>query len=176
MQIPSPMNRANFLPKSHEFFGRNRAKRFKMTLKTSVGRRLLTLVSCQTAIAALLIFTAVQALSSVVADKRQTYRFQVQSITEIGTAMEVAAKLESLIAGESFGASSPTRPEEGLSLLEQLDDFEARYRTHWEVVRGNTPDAVRFRAELLEAGDLGLLEKEARTLKDLDRSLAALKD
>jgi len=147
-----------------------------MTLKTSVGRRLLTLVSCQTAIAALLIFTAVQALSSVVTDKRQTYRFQVQSITEIGTAMEVAARLESLIADESFGASSPTRPAEGLSLLEQLDNFEARYRIHWEVVRGNTPDAVRFRTELLEAGDLGLLEKEARTLKDLDRSLAALKN
>ena len=72
-----------------------------MALRTSVAKRLIALVTCQTVIAALLVLTALEALSSVVTQKRQMYRFQVGSITEIGETMEIAAALESLSAAES---------------------------------------------------------------------------
>ena len=140
----------------------------------SVGHRLILLVAFQTAIAALLVFTAWSALSAVAADARYMYQFQFRGVGEIGKTMEVAARLQSFFATESFGVHSGTRFSIP-NVISELDAFYKRYRAELETAKGNTPDAIRFRKDLLGTGDSGFLEKETKALVDLEASIQTLK-
>jgi signal transduction histidine kinase len=140
----------------------------------SVGHRLILLVAFQTAIAALLLFTALSAMSAVATDARYMYQFQFLSVGEIGKAMEIAARLQSFFATESFGVH-PGKPVLIPSVVSQLEAFYKRYRAEWETAKGNTPDAIRFRKDLLGTGDTDFLEKESKALMDLEESIQTLK-
>src|SRR5215510_6977315 len=140
----------------------------------SVGHRLILLVASQTAIAALLLITALRAMSAVATDARYMYQFQFASVGEIGKAMELAARLQSFFATESFGVRSG-KPVPVANIVAQLDAFYERYRAEWETAKGNTPDAIRFRHDLLGTADSGFLEKESKALVDLEESIRTLK-
>jgi len=140
----------------------------------SVGHRLILLVAFQTGIAAVLVFTALRAMSADAADARYMYQFQYLSVGEIGKAMEVAARLQSFFATESFGI----RHETALAVsdvIAQLEAFCKRYRAEWETANGTTPDAIRFRQDLFESGDQSVLEKESKAQTDLEQSIQTLK-
>jgi len=140
----------------------------------SVGHRLVLLVAFQTAIAAVLVFTALSAMSAVAADARYMYQFQFLGVGEIGKAMEVAARLQSFLATESFGVHSKTQVSIP-NVVSQLEAFYKRYRAEWETANGNTPDAIRFRKDLLGNGGTDFLEKESKALIDLEESIQTLK-
>jgi signal transduction histidine kinase len=120
---------------------------------TSVGRRLFLLVSCQTAIALVLVLFSVHALSTVSADYHHMYNFQFKSVAAIGLAMEEAASLKP-------GQQSA-----------RLDNFYRRYRTEWETAAGTTVDAIQFRKDLKDAGLHDLAQEESDTLEELGKNL-----
>src|SRR5262245_25842956 len=113
-------------------------------------------------------------MSAVAADARYLYQFQFLGVGEIGKAMEIAARLQSFLATESFGVHSG-KPVSIPNVISQLEAFYTRYRTEWETANGNTPDAIRFRKDLLGTGDTDLLEKESKALMDLEESIQTLK-
>jgi signal transduction histidine kinase len=121
--------------------------------RASVGRRLFLLVGCQTAIAAILVLTALHTIFAVADDYRHMYDFQFKSIYVVRQAMEKAVGLQS-------GFQSP-----------ELDAFYQDYRINWQVASGNTPDAVRFRKGLSQAAESTLLAQESDLLADLERSI-----
>src|SRR6478672_4226501 len=110
-----------------------------MKHQISVGHRLILLVAFQTGIAAVLVFTALRAMSAVAADARYMYQFQYLGVGEIGKAMEVAARLQSVFATESFGIR-PKTPFSTAYVVAQLEGFYKRYRAELETAGGTTPD------------------------------------
>jgi signal transduction histidine kinase len=143
-------------------------------LQISVGHRLILLVAFQTTIAAILVFIALTAMSGAAADARYMYQFQYVGVEEIGKAMEVAARLQSFFATRSFG--SPAEPPLPISeVITQLETFYKRYREQLETANGTTPDAIRFRNDLLGSGDTGLLEEEKKAIVDIEESIRKLK-
>ena len=127
--------------------------RWAVKFGPSVGNRLLVLVGCQTAMAILMVVTAVRAFSSAAADYRHMYGFQVSSIVAIGLAMEEAASLKAGIRST------------------ELEDFYHRYRMEWETASGTTPEAIRFRKDLLKIGETGLPQMETKVVMDLGQAL-----
>ncbi len=87
------------------------------------------------------------------ADYRHLHEFQLQSIYAVRKAMEHAA-----------GLTSGSRYDE-------LNDFYRQYRTRWEVASGLTSDAIRFRKDLLKAGETALPQQEAELLADLKSAI-----
>ncbi len=124
-----------------------------MNFRTSVGHRLFLLVACQTAIAALLVLTAMRATSQLRSHYRHMYDFQLRSIAATADAMKEAATLET-------GARSA-----------KLEAFYRRYKADWETASGTTPDAIRFRKDLMDAGESDMARLESEVLADLKRSL-----
>jgi signal transduction histidine kinase len=121
----------------------------------SVSYRLFLLVACQTAIAALLVGIALRKTAVMAADYRYMYEFQLQSIYAIHRAINEAERLPQ-------GFRSP-----------QLEEFYHRYRTEWEVATGTTPDAIRFRKDLLSAAQFTLPRQENDLMADLGPSIKA---
>src|SRR5215470_3772302 len=119
----------------------------------SVGRRLILLVACQTAIALVLVFVSVWTISRLAADDRHMYHFQFKSVAALGEVMREAAELKP-------GWRSPA-----------LEDFYHRYRTEWETATGTTPDAIQFRDEVVAAGAAAQLRSETLVVEDLRKSL-----
>lgn len=126
-----------------------------MSFRASVSRRLILLVTIQTAIALLLVVVAVRTLSRLSSDYRHMYEFQFASVAAIGQAMAETANLKS-------GARSA-----------MLDDFYRRYRAEWETAAGSTSDAISFRQDLTQAGAADLPRLETKALADLARSINA---
>src|SRR6267143_1101661 len=124
-----------------------------MNRRTSVGHRLFLLVACQTAIALVLVLIAVRVITRISDNYRHMYNFQFKSVAAIGLALEEAVTLQP--GSRSAG----------------LDEFYRRYRMEWETATGTTPDAIRFRKDLLDAGMLDLPRHETKVLEDLGRSL-----
>jgi signal transduction histidine kinase len=107
----------------------------------------------QTAIAAYLVLAALRTIAEINGDSRRSYDFQLQSIAAIGDAMEEAALLKN-------GSKSPS-----------LEAFVQRYHVEWETASASSPAAVRFRNELLRAGERDLPKRESEIVMDLKRSL-----
>ena len=145
-----------------------------MKHQISVGHRLALLVAFQTAIAAVLVFTALRTMAAVAADARYMYQFQYRGVGEIGKAMEIAARLQSFFATESFEVRYDM-PLAISDVVAQLEAFDKRYRAEWETAHGTTPDATRFRKDLFETGDQNVLETESKALADLEQSIQTLK-
>src|SRR5262249_13784074 len=61
----------------------------------SVGRRLFLLVGCQTAIAAILVLTALRTIFAIADDYRHMYEFQFKSVYAVRKAVEKAVGLQS---------------------------------------------------------------------------------
>ncbi|HYR84208.1 MAG TPA: HAMP domain-containing sensor histidine kinase [Terriglobia bacterium] len=118
-----------------------------------MGHRLFLLVGCQTAIAAVLVLTAMWNSSQVAGHYRHMYEFQLEGIAATADAMKAATKLEP-----------------GSRSLD-LEAFYRRYRAHWETASGSTPDAIRFRQDLLRGGESELPRLESEVLADFKRSL-----
>src|SRR5262245_39496547 len=137
--------------RSHWFRGKRSGEpvRRPTRIRSSVGGRLYLLMGCQTAIAAYLVFAALRTIAEIHGDNRRTYEFQLQSISAIGDAMEEAALLNN-------GAKSPS-----------LEAFIQRYHMEWETESASSPAAVRFRNELLQAGERDLPKRESEILKNL---------
>jgi signal transduction histidine kinase len=115
-----------------------------------------------------------RAFSAIAVDTKHMYNFQLLSIAEIGKAMETASRLQRVLGQKSFGASPEATPQTVSSLVEHLEAFDRRYRREWETADGTTPDAARFRDQLL-GGDAGLLEKERRALMNFEEALQVVK-
>src|SRR5262249_14281935 len=107
-------------------------------------------------------------------DARYMHQFQFTSVGEIRKATESAARLEGLFATHSFGVHSE-KPISPANLLAQVEAFDKRYREELVITGGNTPDAIRFRDDLLRTGDAGLLEKEKNALADIEQSIQNVK-
>jgi signal transduction histidine kinase len=93
--------------------------------------------------------------SMIAAHYRHMYDFQLQALAAIAGAIQRATTME---AG--------SRPPE-------LEAFYRRYREQWETAAAVTPDAIRFRKDLLRAGPSRLMEAESDAVADLGRSLQA---
>jgi len=107
----------------------------------------------QTAIAAYVVFAALRTIAEINGDSQRSYDFQLQSIAAIGDAMHEASLLKD-------GFKSPS-----------LEAFVQRYHTEWETASAISPPAVRFRDELLRAGERNLPKRESEILMDLKSSL-----
>src|SRR5262245_33949088 len=132
----------------------------KVLLKVSVGRRLFLLVALQTAIAVLLVATAMKYLANIADDTQYMYRFQLLSVADLGQAHRHAAILETLTRPDAakLGYQAPLGVIAGL--VQKLEGFDQRYRTQWQTAEGTSSDAVDFRSEVLDLGMSDLIEKE----------------
>jgi signal transduction histidine kinase len=118
-----------------------------------VDHRLFFLVGCETVILILLVLIAVRTLSNAFADYEHMYTFQFQSVAAIGEAIQNALTMREGVPSE------------------QLDEFYERYRKEWETASGTTPDAIRFRNDLRDAGATELPRQETEVLDDLQKNL-----
>jgi signal transduction histidine kinase len=107
----------------------------------------------QTVIAVFLVVAALYAIRGIADNSRSMYQFQLRSIADIGFAIEEAASMQE-------GSRSAA-----------LDDFYHRYRTQWETASGTSPDAIRFRNNLVREGESYLIEKESDVLTRLGKAL-----
>jgi signal transduction histidine kinase len=140
----------------------------------SVGHRLILLVAFQTAIATLLVITALKAMSDVAADTRYLYQYRVVAVGDMGKAMELAAQLQSIFATQSFGLHHGT-PARASKIVDELESFYQHYQEVWETAKG-TPEAIRVRKDLFGTGDVAFLEKEDKAVTDLEESIRTLKE
>jgi signal transduction histidine kinase len=145
-------------------------------LKVSVGHRLFLLVALQTAIATLLVVTAMKYLAEISADSQYMYRFQLLSIADLGKAQEQAAMLQTLTRPDAPRLGYRAPPTMIAELIRRLDDFSNRYRRQWETVEGTSSDAKKFRGKLLQLGRSDLLEKEKRAIEYFEESLRGVVD
>jgi signal transduction histidine kinase len=114
---------------------------------------LFLLVGCQTAIAVLLVLTAVRATSTIAGHYRHMYDFQAQALAAIAAALQQATMMG---------------PQSDMSGLQA---FYERYREDWETASSTTPDAIRFRRDLETAKEWSLVQAETEAVRDLARSL-----
>jgi signal transduction histidine kinase len=121
----------------------------------SVGHRLFLLVAIQTTIAFMLVVVGTRTISKLAADYQYIYRFQYRSVAAIGQAM----------------AESPSGI--GSARSARLEHFFRQYRSEWERASGSSPDAIRFRKDLADAGASDLLRLETEALEDLSKGLDA---
>jgi signal transduction histidine kinase len=91
--------------------------------------------------------------SLIAAHYRHMYDFQLQALAGIAGAMEQAANMQD-------GSPPP-----------ELEAFYRRYREEWETASAITPDAIRFREDLLRAGPSRLMPTETDAIADLGRAL-----
>jgi signal transduction histidine kinase len=145
-------------------------------LKLSVGHRLFLLVALQTAIAAVLVVTAMRHVSKMAEDTQYMYRFQLLSIADLGKAQEYAAMLQMFTQPDGADLSSRAPRAMIAGLIGQLEDFDNRYRTQWQVAEGTSNDAKDFRNEVIQAGGSLLIEKEKRVLQYFENSIRGLRE
>jgi signal transduction histidine kinase len=145
-------------------------------LKVSVGRRLFLLVALQTAIATLLVLTAMKYLAEISDESQYMYRFQLSSIADLGKAQEDAAMLQTLTRPDASRLGYRAPPTMIPQLIRQLRDFEYRYRTHWETAEDGSGEVKNFRRELQRLGRSDLLEKEKRALEHFEESVQGFDD
>src|SRR5262245_34814957 len=98
---------------------------------------------------------ALRKTAVMAADYRYMYEFQLQSIYAIHRAINEADRLEP-------GFRSP-----------QLEAIYHRDRTEWEVATGITPDAIRFRRDLINAAQFTLPRQENDLVADLGPAIKA---
>jgi signal transduction histidine kinase len=145
-------------------------------LKVSVGRRLFLLVALQTAIAALLVITAMKYLGEMSAASQFMYRFELLSIADLGKAQEDAAMLQTLTRPDASSLGYRAPPTMIAQLILYLWEFDHRYRTQLETFEGTSREATIFRERLLQLGRSDLLEKEKRALQYFEETLRSLGD
>jgi Osmosensitive K+ channel histidine kinase len=145
-------------------------------LKVSVGRRLFLLVAMQTAIAAVLVVTAMRYLSEIADDTQYMYRFQLLSIADLGQAQRHAAILQTLTRPDAAQLGYAAPPALIANLVQELGGFDQRYRTQWQTAEGTSRDAVRFRSEILDLGMSDLIEKEKSAIRRFEESVRGLTD
>jgi signal transduction histidine kinase len=148
----------------------------QVLLKVSVGHRLFLLVVLQTAIATLLVITAMKYLSGIVGDSQYMYRFQLLSIADLGRAQEDAAMLQTLTRADASWLGYRALPTMIAQLIRQLGDFKDRYRTQWETAEGTSSDASNFRRELLQLRRSDLIEKEKQAIAHFEESVRPFRD
>ena len=93
-------------------------------LKVSVGRRLFLLVAMQTAIAAVLVVTAMRYLSEIADDTQYMYRFQLLSIADLGQAQRHAAILQTLTRPDAAQLGYAAPPALIANLVQELGGEE----------------------------------------------------
>jgi len=145
-------------------------------LKVSVGRRLFLLVALQTAIAVLLVATALNYLSEIADDTQYMYRFQLLSVADLGQAHRHAAMLQTLTRPDAAKLGYQAPPAMIANLVQELGGFDHRYRTKWQTAEGTSSDAVRFRGEILQLGMSDLIEKEKSAIKRFEQSIRGLRE
>ena len=141
-----------------------------------MGRRLFLLVALQTAIATLLVLTAMKYLGEISAASQYMYQFQLLSLADLGKAQEEAATLQSLTRPDASSLGYRAPPTMIAQFIRYLREFDHRYRTQFETVDGTSREATIFRARLLQLGRSDLLEKEKRALQYFEESLGSLGD
>ena len=145
-------------------------------LKVSVGHRLFLLVALQTAIAVLLVTTAVTSLSRIAADTQHMYRSKVLSIADLGHAHRHAAMLQTLTRPDAAKLGYLAPPGAIADLVQELEGFQHRYRTQWQTAEGASSDAMRFRHDVLQLGMSDVLEKEKGAMKRFEESIRGLRE
>jgi signal transduction histidine kinase len=95
-------------------------------LRVSVGRRLFVLVALQTAIALLLIATALKYLSRLAADTQHMYQSKVLSIADLGEAHRQAAMLQTLTRPDAAKLGYQAPPEVIAEIANQQVSKRAR--------------------------------------------------
>jgi signal transduction histidine kinase len=148
----------------------------EVLLKVSVGHRLFLLVALQTAIATCLVVMALRYVSEIAEDSQYMYRFQLLSLADLGKAQEYAAELQTFTrpGAADLGYRAPRAMIAGL--VGQLEEFDNRYRTQWQTAEGTSDDAKNFRRELVQTGQLSLIEKEKRDIQYFENSLRSLRE
>jgi signal transduction histidine kinase len=134
------------------------------------------LVATQTAIAVLLVGTALNYLSRMAADNQYMYRFQLLSIADLGRAHEYAAMLQTLTRPDAAQLGYRVSPAVLGDLVQKIEDFYERYRTQWQTAEGTGSDAIRFRRNLLQVGMSDIMEKERGALERFGESIRSLKE
>jgi signal transduction histidine kinase len=145
-------------------------------LKVSVGHRLFLLVALQTLIAVLLVTTAMKYLSEIAADTQYMYRFKVLSIADLGQAHRHAAMLQTLTRPDAAKLGYRAPPGVIADLVQELEDFDHRYRTQWQTAEGTSSDAITFRRDVLQLGMSDVIEKEKSALRRLEESIRGLRE
>jgi signal transduction histidine kinase len=145
-------------------------------LKVSVGHRLFLLVALQTAIATVLVITALKYVREIAADTQYMYRFQLLSLADLGKAQENAATLQTLTRPDAADLGYRAPRAMISDLIGELEEFDNRYRTQWQVAEGTSNDAKNFRRELAHAGESSLIEKEKHVMEYFEDSIRSLKE
>jgi signal transduction histidine kinase len=145
-------------------------------LKVSVGHRLFLLVALQTAIATVLVITALKYVREMAADTQYMYRFQLLSLADLGKAQENAATLQTLTRPDAADLGYRAPRAMISDLIGELEEFDNRYRTQWQVAEGTSDDAKNFRRELAQVGESSLIEKEKRVMEYFEDSIRGLRE
>src|SRR5215475_9171332 len=148
----------------------------KVLLKLSVGHRLFLLVALQTAIATVLVITALKYVREMAADTQYMYQFQLLSLADLGKAQENAATLQTLTRPDAADLGYRAPRAIISDLIAELEEFDNRYRTKWQVAEGTSDDAKFFRRELVQAGESSLIEREKRVLEYFENSIRGLRE
>jgi signal transduction histidine kinase len=134
------------------------------------------LVAIQTAIAVLLVATAMNYVSRIAADNQYMYQFQVLSIADLGRAHRYAAMLQTLTRPDAAQLGYRAPPAAIADLVQKLEDFYERYRKQWQTAEGTRSDAVRFRRTLQQLGMSNIIEREKSVLEGFGESIRSLSE
>jgi signal transduction histidine kinase len=145
-------------------------------LKVSVGHRLFLLFALQTAIATVLVITAMKYVSGMAEDAQYMYRFQLLSLADLGKAQENADTLQTFTRPDAADLGYRAPPAMIAGLVKELEEFDSRYRTQWQTAEGTSSDAKNFRNELVRAGESSLIEEEKLGIKHFDNSIRGLRE
>lgn len=145
-----------------------------MKWRVSVGRRINTLVIFQAAAMVFVIGMAMYGMRQLIMDADHMYRFQLVPVSDIATHLEKAAELQRLTHPDP-NEPTLTKDEQIVLLHKQLQEFNNRYRQVWESEHEDNAENRLFIADLKNANQLQLLDKEKVAFDELEESLEELK-
>lgn len=137
--------------------------------RSSIGKRLSTLVVCEFLIALAVVVAAAAVLGRLSEEHRYMHRYMSDPLVDIGGAFGLAKELHSI--------ADPPLPDQGARArraLEHLRTFLDRYERDYEVVGSSAPDAVRLRAELARYERLDALGEEQESVDALESAMVHL--
>jgi signal transduction histidine kinase len=140
------------------------AQRARSSAKVSVDRRLIFLILCEMITATLIIVAAALALGRVADDRAYMDRYVFAPLVDIGQALAASDEIR----------AHPVDPEKARGAILRLRGFLGRYVRDWETPSSSSPEAVRLRDELTQAGESSLLEREHQTVEEWSRALGAV--
>lgn len=144
---------------------------------TSAMRRLFILVIVTIASYAIILSVSLYSMRKIAKDSSYLYRFQVMSIMDIASVYPDASALKTaLLQNDQVSEWRAREFREWDEALRHLRRFQKRYTEQWETANGTNPDAARFRQDLIDNGQIYLLEDESAALREFSRAMSVLSE